>query len=70
MPNEPTQPKKTIHASEIIARLYIIERDQKETDINIKKWADGLLLNEHLKLIKKLFKGAFDISFKAKQRNG
>ena len=32
-----------------------------------KKWADSLLLNEHLKLIKKLFKGAFDISFKAKQ---
>ena len=67
MLNEPTKPKKTIHASEIIARLYIIERDQKETDINIKKWADGLLLNEHLKLINKLSKGAFDISSKSKQ---
>ena len=64
MPNDPTtQTKKPSHSSEIITRLYLIEREQKENDITIKKWADSLLL----KLIKKLFKGAFDISFKAKQ---
>ena len=68
MPNDPTtQTKMPSHSSEIITRLYLIEREQKENDITIKKWADSLLLNEHLKLIKKLFKGAFDISFKAKQ---
>ena len=68
MPNDPTtQTKKSLHSSEIISRLYLIEREQKESDSTIKKWADSLLLNEHLKLIKKLSKGAFDISFKAKQ---
>ena len=68
MPNDPTtQTKKPSHSSEIITRLYLIEREQKENDITIKKWANSLLLNEHLKLIKKLFKGAFDISFKTKQ---
>lgn len=38
MPNDPTtQTKKSLHSSEIISRLYLIEREQKESDSTIKK---------------------------------
>ena len=65
--NDNTDKKPTMHASEIMRRLYLIERDQKETDITVKKWADDLLMDEHLKLVKKLSEGLFDRSSKQKK---
>lgn len=68
MPNNNKPAKKNrLSRNDIILKLYWIEKEQKESDPLIQNWVEEILLNDHLKLVKKLSEGIFDISLPSKK---